>query len=51
MTKKLRHVWVRIPSMPVLKRCSVCGWGWKFDQDNDFPCPGIKVQDWPGGLS
>lgn len=37
------HDWQAIPEMPFLKRCSKCGWGWKWDADNDFPCPGKGV--------
>lgn len=42
----MKHQWERFDIF--LKRCRVCGWGWKVDQDNDFPCPGAKVTEVPG---
>ncbi len=37
--------------MILLERCKVCGWGWKWTEDNDFPCPGVMVTDWPSRVS
>jgi hypothetical protein len=34
------HDWVRFDSF--FERCSNCGWGWKIEYDNDFPCPGTN---------
>lgn len=41
LQKRLEHDWVRIDVG--LSRCSKCGWGWKFYLDNNFPCPGFRI--------
>lgn len=38
---EIAHQWERFDVF--LQRCTRCGWGWKFDADNDFPCPGFLI--------
>ena len=44
LRKLLKHDFQRIPGeLPMLKRCTRCGWGWKLGANNDFPCPGFRI--------
>jgi len=43
------HQWVGSPENPIFKVCSVCGWGWKAEADNDFRCPLSAVRCWSCG--
>jgi hypothetical protein len=40
MSRTEAHEWERFDAF--FSRCAKCGWGWKVDADNDFPCPGVK---------
>jgi len=39
LRKRLSHDWFRHDTF--FSQCTKCGWGWKWDMDNDFPCPGF----------